>query len=609
MRILLIHPLDTADRGTWASHPWDLIVDLGRDGTSTYDTWRKRFHCGVENLHALRDGFEDFYRIRELLGKGCGHLVDEHGLDWWEILSILMHEEVEALFLLQRLAPRFRAGDEVYVTRAGMHADFLQCLSGTTIKSFRPFLGLHKGPGHYLHVLAKLSGSQIVDVLGDKYDPGYQLRGRWTGRRAASTREVVLIPTAYVNVSRTGVAYAKTFPEENFLLVTTRRSGWVHNPPQNVQATWLAAYASVRDRRSENADMNRRLHVLLREFCPIPEIEILNRLGHFESFPRRLRHGLEIRDAWRSVLDSEPVKGVLCADDSNPYTRIPLLLARERGLVNIACHHGALDARYVFKHSYGSVIWAKGKMEQDYLVRRCKVPAGRVEICAPALEGIVTARERPNDRESRPYVLFISEMYEVNGGRGEGFYRDILLPLVAMVRAEGRQLMVKLHPAESKRERTQMLTRLLSAERRKAVQVVSGPLTEALLEKTWCGVTILSTVATECAIRGIPCFLCTWLESHPYEYVQQYLRFGAGVGLNGPSDIARIPEYLRRGVDSQGVADNVYQPAEPGRLRELLSSDGKEFAPQDVRNRKQKPGYASAEPSSSTAAGHSQPYS
>jgi hypothetical protein len=577
MRILLIHPLDTADWGPWATQSWDSIVDLGRDGTSTYDAWRERFHCGVENLHALRDGFEDFYQIRELLGKGCGHLLDEYGLDWWEIMSILMHEGVEVLFLLQRLALRIRIGDEVYVTRAGMHADFLQCLSEARIKAFRPPLGLHKGPRHYLHVLARLSGSQIVDVLGDKYDSGYQLRGRWASRRAASTRGVVLIPTAYVNVSRTGIAYAKTFPQENFLLVTTRRSGWVHNPPQNVQTAWLAAYASVRDRTSENADMERRLRTLLRELCRIPQIEILNRLRNFESFPRRFRHGLEIRDAWRNVLDREPVKGVLCADDSNPYTRIPLLLARRRGLVSIACHHGALDARYLFKHSYGGVIWAKGKMEQDYLVRRCRAPADQVEICAPALEGIATIRERPKDRENRPYVLFISEMYEVNEGRGEGFYRDILPPLVAMAQAEGRQVMVKLHPAESKRERTQMLTRLLSAEQRKAVQVISGALTEALLEKTWCGVTILSTVATECAIRGVPCFLCTWLEEHPYEYVEQYLRFGVGVGLNGPSEIAMIPQYLRQMPDTQSVIGNVYQPADPARLRELLTSNGKEF--------------------------------
>ncbi len=583
MRILLIHPLDTAERGPWAGQSWDLIVDLGRDGTRTYEAWRKRFHCSVENLNTLRDGFEDFYRIREMLGKGCGSLVDECGLDWWEILSILMHEELEVLFLLQRWARRVGSGDEVYVTRPGMHADFLRCISKARVKVFRPLFGLQKGLGHYLHVFAKLSSSQIVDVLGDKYDPGYQLRGRRAKRRAVSAREVVLIPTAYVNVSRTGIAYARTFPEENFLLVTTRRSGWVHDPPRNVETAWLSAYASVRERRADMASMERRLHALLCELCRAPEIEILKRLGHFESFSRRFRHGLEVRDAWRNVLDGEPVKGVLCADDSNPYTRIPLLLARERGLVNIACHHGALDARYLFKHSYGGVIWVKGKMEEDYLVRRCGVPAERVEICAPVVEGISAAREQRNQDETRPYVLFISELYEVNGGRGEGFYRDVLPPLVEMARAAGKEVVVKLHPAESKRERAATLRQLLSAEQRRAVRVVSGPLTEELLGKSWCAITILSSVATECAVRGIPCFLCTWLESHPYEYVEQYLRFGVGIGLNGPGDIAKIPEYVSQGFYAPSVIESVSRPAERGRLRELLSSAGKGCAQPGAR--------------------------
>jgi len=572
MRILLIHPLDTAEHGPWAGQSWDLIVDLGRDGTRTYDAWRARFHCGVENLNALRNGFEDFYRIRDLLGKGCGHLVDEYGLDWWEILSILMHEELEVLFLLRRWAQKIGSSDEVYVTRAGVHADFLRCISEARVKVFRPLFGLQKGLGHYLHVFAKLSGSQIVDVLGDKYDPGYQLRGRLAKKRAASTREVVLIPTAYVNVSRTGIAYAKTFPEENFLLVTTRSSGWIHDLPQNVETAWLSSYASIRDRGADSAIMERRLHALLSELCRIPEIEILKRLGRFESFAARFLHAMEVRDAWRNVLDGEPVKGVLCADDSNPYTRIPLLLARERGLASIACHHGALDARYLFKHSYGGVIWVKGEMEQDYLVRRCKVPAERVETCAPIMEKPSSAGEQAGRRESRPYVLFISELYEVNGGRGQGFYRDVLPPLVEMARAAGKEVVVKLHPAESRRERTTLLRRLLTAEQRKAVRVVSGPLSEELLGKSWCAITILSTVATECAIRGIPCFLCTWLESHPYEYVEQYLRFGVGIGLNGPGDIARIPEYVQQEFCSQSVVDNVYQPAERGRLRELLNS-------------------------------------
>jgi hypothetical protein len=581
MRILLIHPLDTAERGPWAAQHWDLIVDLGRDGTATYEDWQRSFRCSVENLNALRDGFEDFYRIRELLGKGCGYLVDEYGLDWWEILSIFLHEEMELLFLLRRWTQRIQRADDVHVSRPGLHADILPLLLGERVKVFRPFLGIEKGAGHYLHVLAKLSASQIADVLGDKYDPGYQIRGRFTRRQAHPKAAAVLIPSAYVNVSRTGIAYAKTFPDENFLLVTTRRSGWVENRPKNVKAARLAAYASIRDRRAEDSNAERRLSMLVRELCRRPEVQILNQLPELQKLPSRLRDGFEVRDAWRNVLDSEPVKGVLCADDSNPNTRIPLLLARERGLTSIACHHGALDARYLFKRSYGGVIWVKGNMERDYLVRRCRVPAERVEICAPRIEGMPVRQEDASQRERRPYILFISELYEVNGGRGEGFYREVLPPLVDMAVAVGREVVVKLHPAESRNERVAALDKVLSSEQRKTVQVVSGALTEDLLAKTWCAVTILSTVASECAIRGIPCFLCKWLEAHPYEYSEQYLRFGVGIGLNGRDDIAKIPEYARQGIDGTSVTKQVYEPAAHDRLREILSSHVKRYEQAD----------------------------
>jgi hypothetical protein len=101
---------------------------------------------------------------------------------------------------------------------------------------------------------------------------------------------------------------------------------------------------------------------------------------------------------------------------------------------------------------------------------------------------------------------------------------------------------------------------------------VSGPLTEDLLAKAWFGITILSTVAIECAIRGIPCFLCKWLESWPYGYVEQFIRFGIGIGLNDPSEIGKIPDYLQQHRPGADILENCWQPAASGRLRELLTT-------------------------------------
>jgi hypothetical protein len=576
MRVLLIDPLDTAETGAWASQRWDRIVDIGMGGENTYTRWSHQFRCPVSTLDSLRNGSADFQRVRDVLGLGCGRLIDEHGLDWWEIMSILLTGEVEALILLQRFAGTVGPGDEVYVSRPGLHAGLLQNLLRGRVKVFPLRRGDQKrGLGHYFRVSNKLSTPQMIDVFWDKYDSGYQFRGRLTRKRPPSTRPVVLLPTAYVNVSRTGITYANTFPEEDFLLVSTRRSGWTEDLPRNVAGAWLSSYASVRDRSDEHADIERRWRSLLHELGRVAEFEILNQLGYLDSFPRRFRHGLEVRDAWRNVLDNEPVQAVLCADDSNPYTRIPLLLARERGLPNIACHHGALDSRYLYKRSYADVIWAKGKMEEHYLVQRCGVPRQKVEVGAPAMPAHCIGLEQSTAQTFRPYLLFISEAYDVGGGRPEEFYRDILPPLADLALATERELIVKLHPAESERERCGLVARILSAEQRVVTRIVSGPLTEDLLAKTWFGITILSTVAMECAIRGIPCFLCKWLEFWPYGYVEQFIRFGVGIGLNDPREIGRIPDYLQQhSVGAAGVSENCWQPAAARRLRELLSRDG-----------------------------------
>ncbi len=578
MKVLLIDPLDTADSGPLAGQRWDRIVDLGMGGVNSYERWTRQMHCPITTLDSFRDGFDTLLRVRDLLGLGSKPLVDEYGLDWWEIMSLLLHGELEALILLQRFVQTLASDDELYVSRPGLHASLLQCLLPGRVKVFplrRAFQ--NGGLAHYVRVLKKLSVQQITDVFWDKYDSGYQFRGRLVQRRSPSRRPVVLLPTAYINVSRTGMAYANTFPDEDFLLVTTRRSGWVEDLPRNVASAWLSSYAAVQDRSKESEEIESRWLLLLKELRDVAEFEILNRLGYLDGFPQRLQHGLEVRDAWRNVLDTEPVQAVLCADDSNPYTRIPLLLAQARGLPNIACHHGALDGRYIFKRTYGDLIWAKGKMEEDYLVSKCGVPAERVEIAAPALPAKWRELEHSNCEIFRPYLLFISEASDVSAGRPEEFYRDILPPLADLALATGRKLIVKLHPFESKGERAGILARILSLEQNAATRLVSGPLTEDLLAKAWFGITILSTVAIECAIRGIPCFLCKWLEFWPYRYVEQFLSFGVGIGLNHPSEIVKIPEYLRQRPVSAEVRENCWHPAARGRLRELLSSSRNEF--------------------------------
>ncbi len=576
MKTLFVHPEDDPEQGAWANTGWDRIVDLGTGGAGTHDRWRTRFGCPVAALDSFRKLPDDFCQVRESVGRGCGPLTDEYGLDWWEIMSILLTAEMETLIPLQRLATTLDAREEIHVSRPGFHASVLRLLLGADVQVFPERAGSGKlNPGRYLRLSANLSKEQVIDVLGDKYDPGYQLRGRFVRRGVPANRSVVLLPTAYVNVSRTSIEYAATFPHEDFLLVATRRSGWVQKPPANVATRWLSSYASVRDRSVENLNMEARWVALKNELAKLPEFDLLNGLGRLADFPKKFRHGFEVRDAWRNVLDHEPVHGVLCADDSNPYTRIPLLLAQRRGLPNIACHHGALDGRYRYKRRFADVIWAKGRMEQDYLVQACAVPPERVELGAPVQTANWNSVTERNDPRLFPYMVFFSEPYEAVAGRPEEFYKDVVPPLADLARTNGRELIVKLHPVESERERTRMLDRILSPEQRRETRVVCGPLTEELLGKMWFGVTVASTVAMECAVRGIPCILCTWLKFTHYGYVEQFIRFGLGFGLESPSEIARIPQSLGDCSFGEKVRENCWHPVAAGRLRELLEGSEK----------------------------------
>src|SRR5262249_36768472 len=143
-------------------------------------------------------------------------------------------------------------------------------------------------------------------------------------------------------------------------------------------------------------------------------------------------------------------------------------------------------------------------------------------------------------------------------------------PLSDLALAHGRQLIIKLHPAESLSERKRFVEEVLSGKQRQVTRLVGGPLQPELLDKTWLGVTVLSTVAVECALRGIPCFLCSWLEAWPYGYVGQFTRFGVGICLRHPGDIGQIPALIKNYRPSSEVQENCWIPIETARLRTLL---------------------------------------
>jgi hypothetical protein len=215
-------------------------------------------------------------------------------------------------------------------------------------------------------------------------------------------------------------------------------------------------------------------------------------------------------------------------------------------------------------------------MEEDYLLRVCGLAPDQVEVGAPAVSGELANEAGHSDK---PCIVFFSEPYEVAGGRCRGFYADILPPLVDLALSHGKRLIIKLHPSESVAERSGLVQRILRGEQRQVARVVAGPLRSELLDDTWFGVSVMSTVTVECALMGIPCFLCAWLDVGPYAYIDQFARFGAGFRLGRADEIPKIPVTLRDYKVSRSVQENCRTPIKLQRLRSLLGMGlSREFA-------------------------------
>lgn len=570
MKVLLLHPDDSPLSGPWIEPRWDAVFDLARSGWAACERWSRILGCPVRPIDALR-GEDQIRRVRELLQMGMGRLVDEEGLDWWELTALLVHQQMESLVLLRKFVEDLPPQAEVSITRDGFEAQALQYLLGKRLRLIcSTGASSRKGLRHYWNRLSRLPGAQILEILGDKYDTGYRVRQHLHRRPQRSRRPVVLLPSAYVNVSLMESAYARLLPDTGFLLVSTRRSGRLREVPGNVEQAWLASYAGGVARDRESRDIMGRWEQLKKEIEAVPELAMLARLGLMDDFPRRFGDGLAIRDAWRRVLETEPVRAVICGDDTNPYTHIPLLLASKRGLPTMVCHHGGLDGRYLIKTNHADVILAKGRMERDYLVHKCGLDPGAVEVGAPSAPAYLG-----NTRaETGDWIVFFSEPYEMSAGRTEEIYRDILPGLVDLAGRSGRKLAIKLHPSENLRDRQEMAQKVLKPEQMEALTWVTGRLQPELLQNVWFGVTVLSSVALDCVVHGVPCFLCDWLDLWPYGYASQYRKFGVGIGLRSPADIANIPEMLAASPPNREVVEDCWEAVTRERLEEILAGRG-----------------------------------
>jgi hypothetical protein len=560
MRVLAVNPEDSVIEGPWAVSRWDLIVDLGWAGSSQYEVWGGKLGCPVRSLFDFANWYEDVPRIRQLCGIGNDRLVDDEGIDWWELLAPSSYQRVYEFLLLQKVAREVQIPAEVRATRPHHLADTLGKLLGVKVD---PFVAQSQRSAsarfnRFTKKLRTLTSAQIVQIAFDKWDTDYGVRRYLSGpRQRSGPGSRVLLPSPYQNVSRVLTRYAGLLPERSFLLVTTRADGEVKDSPPHVGAVSLAAYAPwPRNKTTEReiATLTQRWQIVKKKLYEAHP-NLPHTVGLFDGFDHRLRNGLRIRDAWRGVFEREEIDSVLCADENNVFTRLPVLLARRRGVPTVYCSHGALDANILLRGVCSQTYLAKGEMEKDYLVKECGVPREQIFVGAPPGSYFAALGERAGT-----HIVFFSEPYELYSGRAETLYQELLPGLCAIAREHGRKVMVKLHPFESVTARSQLVERVLTDNDRKLVEVTADPVSERMLRKIWFSLTVESSVAVDCALAAVPCFLCGWFDIDLYSYGKQYERFGAARILDDPADISRIPELLGSQRPGAEIRNRLYHP-------------------------------------------------
>jgi hypothetical protein len=572
MRVLLLHPEDQLPAAR-PDRAWDLVVDLGRAPVATYQRWSKEAGGRVISLYDFGGGFDDGQQVRKLLQLGLGRWVDSLGVDWWDVLSLMIESDLRQLMRIRLLAQELDAGCELHTSRSSGLVKALQMLIGAHHVDVEKGVGpVRRWAQHYRDAFSRLDTGQIRQVFQDKFDREHTVRRRFARNRRVSGDAVVLLPSAYVNVSRTASSYAALLPSQKFLMVYARNSARLKNLPPNVGTASLDPYFMTPD-AGEAAALEKTWESFKTYLvASAEEYSLANAVGMLDNIPRLLRWGTAVRDAWNQVFKSENVVGCLCADDSNPYTRIPLILASNRGIPTVACHHGALDSKMAVKVSRADTYIAKGEMERDYLLRSCGVGADRVMLGGQGLPtGPGPVQAATQTREA--WLVFFTEPYEAAGWRSDEVYRDLLPELWLLAQSSGLKLVFKLHPFESVKGHRRILRKYLP-QQEPEIMVIAGAPSAQLWSNTRCALTVQSTVALQCASLGIPVFLCYWLRDLTTGYVEQFSRFGVGNILESAEELREIPRILQEKARTEQLRPAVWETMDPRKLRELLLQTG-----------------------------------
>lgn len=538
MRVLILHPADqVVPQGNW-----DLVIDTGRAPRSTYRAWSTQTGGRVLSVYDWASDIDDLYRTKDLLELGMGRLLDRDGIDWWDVCSLMLSPDLQQFLLGRRAARELDSRCQLYATRDSAFARGLQGVLGVPATVYRRGSSLDSLHSAF-HAARTLDRGELFQVLQDKFDVGHRVR-RWFARRPQGDgRPIVLCPSAYINVSGAVVNHAIANPEKEFYMVLARRNARISASPPNVAVGSLDGYFVPSNRTELRLLMHQWEPLRRRLVASSEEFSMADNAGVLGKIPSLLRWGIAIRDAWSRVFQIENVVECFCADDSNPYSRIPLMLAKKRRLPTTACHHGALDCRLAFKRSHADVHLVKTEMEWDYTVSVCKLPAHKVVLKSCETRPAVRTPEPSNCKPG--CLTFFTEAYHSAGFREVEVFRELIPNLLTAAQKMGLQLVIKLHPFDGVKKMKLCLRGALSDFDRKLVQVWSGTMSDERWRSSKVIVTGQSSVALEAARKGIPTFLCEWLGDPFSGYQKQFARYGIGKLLGSAEEISKIPDILR----------------------------------------------------------------
>src|SRR5277367_1456176 len=122
MRVFLLHP-DDDFHGSWMSEHWDLVVDLGRAPKSHYDEQSAALRCPVFSVFDLAVEVEDLQIWRQQFELGMGQVVDRFGIDWWDVISVVLQPELQDVRLAVRLAEKISGCRTLTASRPSVMAE------------------------------------------------------------------------------------------------------------------------------------------------------------------------------------------------------------------------------------------------------------------------------------------------------------------------------------------------------------------------------------------------------------------------------------------------------------------------------------------------------